>query len=80
MADKLEVTINVIIHTTEDISKFLKSFKDTILPSGFGAENSGAIESISTGAVTATGFDSASKFFLIFFPCLVSFTDLSKPL
>jgi RNA binding exosome subunit len=28
MVDKLEVTIDVIIHATEDISKFLKSFKD----------------------------------------------------
>ena len=26
MVDKLEVSINVIIHATEDISKFLKSF------------------------------------------------------
>jgi RNA binding exosome subunit len=28
MIDKLEVTIDVIIHATEDISKFLKSFED----------------------------------------------------
>ncbi len=28
MVDKLEVTIDVIIHATEDISKFLKSFKE----------------------------------------------------
>ncbi|PIY88700.1 MAG: exosome protein [Nitrosopumilales archaeon CG_4_10_14_0_8_um_filter_34_8] len=28
MVDKLEVTIDVIIHATEDISKFLKSFED----------------------------------------------------
>ncbi len=28
MVDKLEVTINVIIHATEDISKFLKSFEE----------------------------------------------------
>lgn len=27
MVDKLEVTIDVIIHATEDISKFLKSFE-----------------------------------------------------
>lgn len=29
MVDKLEVTIDVIIHATEDISKFLKSFEET---------------------------------------------------
>ncbi|NOS62302.1 MAG: exosome protein [Nitrosarchaeum sp.] len=28
MVDKLEVTIDVIIHATEDISKFLKSFEE----------------------------------------------------
>jgi len=28
MIDKLEVTIDVIIHATEDISKFLKSFEE----------------------------------------------------
>ena len=28
MVDKLEVTINVIIHATEEISKFLKSFEE----------------------------------------------------
>ena len=28
MVDKLEVTIDLIIHATEDISKFLKSFKE----------------------------------------------------
>ena len=28
MVDKLEVTIDVIIHATEDISKFLRSFKE----------------------------------------------------
>lgn len=28
MVDKLEVTIDVIIHATEDSSKFLKSFKE----------------------------------------------------
>ena len=28
MVDKLEVAIDVIIHATEDISKFLKSFKE----------------------------------------------------
>ena len=28
MVDKLEVTIDVIIHATEDISRFLKSFED----------------------------------------------------
>ncbi len=28
MVDKLEVTIDVIIHATENISKFLKSFKE----------------------------------------------------
>lgn len=28
MVDKLEVTIDVIIHATEDIAKFLKSFED----------------------------------------------------
>ena len=28
MVDKLEVTINVIIHATEDISKFSKSFEE----------------------------------------------------
>lgn len=28
MVDKLEVTIDVIIHATEDISKLLKSFKE----------------------------------------------------
>ena len=28
MDDKLEVTIDVIIHATEDISKFLKSFEE----------------------------------------------------
>ena len=27
MVDKLEVTIDVIIHATEDITKFLKSFE-----------------------------------------------------
>ena len=29
MVDKLEVSINVIIHATEDISKFFKSFGET---------------------------------------------------
>jgi RNA binding exosome subunit len=28
MVDKLEITIDVIIHATEDISKFLKSFEE----------------------------------------------------
>ena len=28
MVDKLDVTIDVIIHATEDISKFLKSFEE----------------------------------------------------
>lgn len=28
MVDKLEVTIDVIVHATEDISKFLKSFEE----------------------------------------------------
>ena len=28
MVDKLEVTIDIIIHATEDISKFLKSFEE----------------------------------------------------
>lgn len=28
MVDKLEVTIDVIIHATEEVSKFLKSFED----------------------------------------------------
>lgn len=36
MVDKLEVTIDVIIHATEDISKFLKSFEDIFeLDDGF---------------------------------------------
>ena len=36
MVNKLEVTIDVIIHATEDVSKFLKSFEDIFeLDDGF---------------------------------------------